>query len=150
MQQQLINLSPDLKRLQDEGYDLDVSTGQFLLVRHIPYVTLSRQVKLGTIVCTLTLASPTRTAPPPDHTVYFCGEIPCEAGGLPLNAIINNSNRQQLRPGLFVDHYFSSKPASGRYDSYYDKIRTYAEILCAQAQVIDCHATCRPHRVKTT
>ena len=37
MSQQLINHSPDLKQLRDEGYHI-VVYGGYLLIHHIPYV----------------------------------------------------------------------------------------------------------------
>ena len=114
MQQQLINHSSDLKQLADEGYNLEVIGGQHLVVHHIPYLTAKCQVKYGTLVSTLTLATPSRVGPPPDHTMYFIGELPYNADGTPLTAIVNSSMRQQLTTTISVDHYFSSKPASGR------------------------------------
>ena len=143
MLQKLISHSPDLQRLEAEGYHLEV-TGAYLLVHHIPYVNSSKQVKYGMIVTALTLAGPDRTAAPNDHTVYFCGEEPCHADGQPLTAIINNSVDQQITPAIRINHYFSSKPLSGKYPDYYEKIRTYAEIMGAQARIIDAAASSRP------
>ncbi len=40
-------------------------------------------------------------------------------------------------PQLFADHAFSSKPKAGAYKDYYEKIRTYADILVGHAQVLD-------------
>ncbi|CAN5137015.1 hypothetical protein BH11BAC5_BH11BAC5_09730 [soil metagenome] len=76
MQQQLISLNSDLNQLFVEGYDLVVNGG-YLLVHHIPYVTLSKQINYGTLVCVLTYASPSKISPPADHTIYFVGETPC-------------------------------------------------------------------------
>jgi len=147
MQQQLINHNPDLKRLEEEGYEMEIIGGQYLVVRHIPYVNPDKQIMYGSIVCTLTLVSPTR-ASCSDHTVYFIGETPCESSGIPLFAIINNSQPQHLTAEILVNHYFSSKPPYGNYKDYHDKIRTYAEILCAQARAIDPSVTPRPKRQK--
>lgn len=147
MQQQLINHSPDLKRLMDEGYEFEIKGGH-LVTHHIPYVTTVREIKYGTLVCVLTLATPTRTGRPPDHTIYFSGETPCHADGTPLNEIINNSRRQQLTESIVANHYFSSKPKSGNYENYYDKIRTYSEILSAQAKALDSSVTTRPNSKK--
>ncbi len=145
MLQQLINLNPDLNRLQEEGYDIEVKGGH-LIVRQIPYVTSTKEVAFGVLVCVLNYASPTKISMPPDHTIYFCGDTPCNEKGEPLNAIINNSNRQQLTKELLVTHYFSSKPISGRYPNYYEKIRTYAEILSINAKAIDCSVTTKPFK----
>jgi hypothetical protein len=146
MLHKLINHSSDIRKLVDEGYELQVD-GAFLLAHHIPYVNSAGQVKYGSIVTALTLAGPDRTGKPSNHTVHFCGEKPCDSKGQPLNAIINSSRRQQLSPSIIVDHYFSSKPVGGFYADYYDKIRTYAEILGSQARAIDPDATARPFRI---
>lgn len=145
MQQQLISLNPDLNRLQEEGYDIVVKGGH-LVVRQIPYVTPSKNVAYGTLVCVLNYATPTKISTPPDHTIFFNGETPCNADGQPLVAIINNSNRQQLTNELMVTHYFSSKPSSGNYPNYYEKIRTYAEILSINAKAIDIQVTTKPFK----
>lgn len=145
MQQQLISLNPDLNRLQEEGYDIEVKGGH-LVVRQIPYVTPYKNVAYGTLVCVLNYATPTKISTPPDHTIFFNGETPCNADGQPLVAIINNSNSQQLTNELLVTHYFSSKPSSGNYPNYYEKIRTYAEILSINAKAIDIQVTTKPFK----
>ena len=48
MSQQLINHSPDLKRLRDEGYEIEVRGG-YLLIHHIPFVDQNRQIKYGVL-----------------------------------------------------------------------------------------------------
>ena len=78
----------DLNQLFVEGYYLVVNGG-YLLVHHIPYVTPSKQINYGTLVCVLTYANPSRISPPVDHTIYFFGETPCNSDGVPLNSIIN-------------------------------------------------------------
>jgi len=145
MPQQLINLNPDLNRLQEEGYDIEVKGG-YLVVRQIPYATSTKNIAVGTLICILNYASPSRISTPPDHTIFFSGETPCNSDGQPLVAIINNSNRQQLTSELLATHYFSSKPLSGNYPNYYEKIRTYAEILSINAKAIDNSVTTKPFK----
>ncbi len=48
MSRQLVDHSPDLKRLQDEGYDIEISNSNYLLVK-VPYVTACKQVARGTL-----------------------------------------------------------------------------------------------------
>lgn len=148
MPHRLINHNPDLKKLSEEGYDLEIENDKYLLVRCIPYVNAAKQVKSGTLVCILNLPSPTKLSPPSDHTIYFQGEVPCDASGHPLEAIINNSNAVRLTENILVNHYFSSKPTSGNYRDYYEKIRTYAEILSSQARVINKSVTPRPKKTE--
>ena len=141
MQQQLINRNPDLKKIQDNGYDIEVIGGQYLLVHHIPYLNSVGEIKYGTLVCILTLSGPTQVSPPRDHTIYFIGDTPCDINMKPLNSIINNSNQKQLTENIIAQHYFSSKPLSGNYPNYYEKIRTYTEILGSQARAKDSMVT---------
>ena len=75
MLQQLINHSPDLKRLQNEGYELEVKGG-YLLIHHIPYVNHSREVKYGILVSELSLANSQKTIKPSTHVINFIGEYP--------------------------------------------------------------------------
>jgi hypothetical protein len=143
MQQLQISHSPDLIRLKNEGFELEICGGH-LLVHHIPYVTPSKEIKYGILVCILNLSGPTRLGKPGDHTIYFSGETPCTAEGCPLDAIINNSILTQLNGNITVNHFFSSKPLSGYYENYYDKIITYSRILSTQAFTIDRSVTAKP------
>lgn len=139
MSQKLVDRSPDLKRLRDEGCDLKVIAGPHLLMGSIPYVNAQRQVKTdGVIVCTLEL-NQDRTKHPDDHTAYFVGEPPCDQTGAPLDNIIINRNRHEIVKDLFVSCQFSTKPQTNNqhYVDYYDKMTTYAKIIASQAQAID-------------
>lgn len=139
MSEQLIGHSPDLKRLRDEGYDIQVRSAH-LLVRHVPYVTPQRQVKLGVLVAPLGDVAGDRTATPGDHTAYFAGETPSLADGTALRHIIE-SQHKTLADGVEVDFKFSSKPPSGTYPDYYEKMTTYVDLLASQARRIDASAT---------
>lgn len=59
-----ISRSPDLKRLCDEGFDIEVLDG-YLLVHDVPYVNGQREVKRGILVSSLTTAGDV-TGPPED------------------------------------------------------------------------------------
>ncbi|MFT3793764.1 DUF6791 domain-containing protein [Flavobacterium sp.] len=143
MQPQLISHSPDLLKLWEAGYELEIKGGH-LLVHHIPYVNPSKEVRYGTLVCSLTLRTPVTAGTMQDHTMYLIGETPCDVDGKPLNSIILNTNTQNLGNGIVANFHFSSKPQSGRYADYYEKVYTYAEILSGHAKAIDCTATCKP------
>lgn len=137
MSQLLINRSPDLKRLRDEGYHLEIKSG-YLLLRDVPYVNASREIKRGTLVSKLTLAGDI-TAKPDTHVIYFQGDHPCDKNGGLIAKIQHGSNpNQKLAEGITVDHSFSAKPQpSGKYEDYYTKLTTYAAILSGPAQAID-------------
>lgn len=139
----LINRSPDLARLRNEGYELDV-IGAYLVVRHVPYVTPARAVELGDLACELTLAGD-RTTSPSNHVMFFTGQPPCNKDGSVIRGIQHGEAAQQLGPGLTVQRSFSNKPPEG-YPDYYQKVSRYVEILSAPAAAIDPMATARTFR----
>lgn len=142
MSQQLISHNPDLKRLREEGYDIELRAGH-LLVKDVPYVDGKCRVRRGTLVTPLGDLSANETRPPTDHTVYFIGELPCRRDGTPIEQIRNNSDTKTLARGLVVNHYFSAKPKEGNYRDYHHKMTTYVTILCGEAQVLDRAVTAR-------
>lgn len=147
MSQQLISRSPDLKKLRDEGYDIEVRSG-FLLVKDVPYVDGHQSIRRGTLVSELTLAGD-RTAAPTTHVAMLVGDYPCDENGHPLEKI-RFSGRQKLAQDLIIDHTFSSKPAGGRmYRDYHEKMTTYAAILAMHARAIDQNVTARTFPVFT-
>ncbi|HEX7089943.1 MAG TPA: ThiF family adenylyltransferase [Longimicrobiales bacterium] len=131
----LINRSADLRRLRDEGYDVDV-VGGYLVVRQVPYVNGSRKVKFGILVSELTLAGEV-TARPSTHVIHFAGEYPCHQDGSPIEQIRHRTGQMRLDENLVVDHSFSSKPPSGGYSDYYEKVTTYVAILSSPAHALD-------------
>ena len=140
MSHQLIDRSPDLKRLVDEGYEVEIESGH-LLLRHVPYVTKGKGIKYGTLVSRLTLAGDVTTKPE-DHVVTFAGDLPCDSDGRPLAHIQASERRQQLGGGLIVDRMFSRKPMGG-YSDFYHKMTVYEGIISAYARSIDPTATTR-------
>lgn len=134
MSQQLISRSPDLKRLQDEGYEIEIRSGH-LLIHSVPYVNSRREVALGTLVSVLSLSGE-KTIRPGCHICYFIGESPCTSQGDEIAQIKHQSFRQVLAVDIEVDHSFSNKPADG-YEDYYRKITRYIEIISSHAAAID-------------
>jgi len=145
MSHKLINHSPDLKKLRDAGYEIEIRNGH-LLVHSIPYVTPGKQIALGTLVCVLSLGGE-RTAKPPDHTAHFSGETPCDKNGSAIKGIINSSERKILAEGVEVCHYFSAKPPSGNYADYHEKVSTYVTIIESHAQSVDPSVSAKTHKV---
>jgi len=144
MSQQLINLSFDLSRLRDDGYEVSIEHGH-LVVRNIPYVNVQQQIAYGILVSTLALAG-NQTIKPDTHTIMFSGEFPCTKDGTPIENIRHNSNSRNIGPDLDVQHSFSSKPRNG-YDDYHQKVTTYATILSSHAEALNPEVTPRTHRI---
>jgi hypothetical protein len=135
MSQQLIDLSPDLKRLRNEGYEIEIFNGGHLIVRHIPYVNSKKEICYGVLVTDLTLASSNRTAKPGTHVIHFQGQQPCDKDGKPITAI-QHSTQNVVVANVPVQHSFSNKPENG-YDDYYHKVTTYIKIISAPAVALD-------------
>ena len=144
MSRRLISRSPDLTRLQNEGYEVEVR-GAHLLVSHVPYVDPSREISFGTLVSDLTLAGQV-TAKPGSHVVYFAGEQPCDRNGNPISQIQHGIGTQTLAEGIIIDRSFSNKPPQG-YADYYEKMTRYIDIISAPAWSIDENVTAKTFRV---
>jgi hypothetical protein len=143
MSQQLISHSPDLKRLQDEGYEMEIQGG-YLIVHHIPYLNSAKGVSYGTLVSTLTLNA-NQTTRPDHHVIYFAGDFPCHNNGQPITAI-QHGTAQQILGGINVKFSFSNKPLTG-YADYYDKITTYSRIISSPAKAVDENATEKTYKI---
>lgn len=151
MSRRPIALNPDLSRLEDEGYALEVHPPCYLVVRNVPYVNPAREVKLGTIVGTLKLDGTLENIVGfQDHTVYFTGEMPHHHDGRPLTSLVNSSATQEIAPGLRVDHYFSHKPGPNGYPSIYAQLKQYVTILESQAQRLDPAVTAKTGPIVAT
>ena len=144
MSESLISRSPDLKRLQDDGYEIEVRSGH-LLMKSVPYVSAGRSIKRGMLVSELTLAGDVTTNPG-THIAMFIGEMPCDSEGNQLSRIHHSSGKTDLGGGLVVHHQFSSKPKEG-YPDYYEKMVSYESIISGQAQIIDPTATAKTFSV---
>lgn len=145
MLKQLINHSPDLMKLVDEGFKVEVSEGGVhLLVHHIPYLNSQKELKYGTLVDRLNLPTPSLVGQPHDHTIYLAGEKPHNADGTAIP--VNNSNAAVLESYIHVQHYYSRKPPPGNYANYYEKIKTYTEIFESQVKVLHPNATSTPNK----
>ncbi len=134
MQQELISRNEDLKRLRDEGYEME-ARGGYLLIHHVPYMNSEKNICFGTLVSTLTLRNSTTVAKPDNHVIYFIGDDPCEIDGSPISGIQNGSNNVQLGE-IIVNKTFSNRPPEG-YPNYYEKVKRYADIISAPAKSID-------------
>ncbi|MCB1470127.1 MAG: ThiF family adenylyltransferase [Rhizobiaceae bacterium] len=136
-----ISRNPDLQRLVDDGYEVEI-VADHLVIRNVPFVDEARQVGRGTLVSELNDAS----RAPATHVIMFGGGIPCDKDGNSLESIIKSRKRRPITSDLVVDCTFSSKPPEG-YSNYYDKVVSYVGILQNEAQAIDEGATARTWRV---
>lgn len=147
MLHKLIDHSPDLKRLRDEGYEIQIK-GTHLLVSNVPYVNSIRKIEFGTIVTDLTIAGD-KTGLPKNHVVYFIGEQPCNKDGTEIAALVHGRNKTTIAEGIEIDRSFSNKPPGG-YPDYYQKITTYINIISGPAQSLDNSITPQTYKLVDT
>jgi len=149
MSQKLIDHSPDLKRLRDEGLHIEVRDG-LLLVHGVPYVNSECKIKYGVLVSDLDLASPNKTVKPQNHVISFIGEHPCNKDGSLIKQIQHQSGKKALKDGIVINHSFSNKPRPDGYLDYYEKITGYIAIISAPAKSLNNSVTEKnPHVVLT-
>jgi tRNA A37 threonylcarbamoyladenosine dehydratase len=144
MSSRLVSLNPDLRRLRDEGLEVEISSSGYLLIHQVPYVNSRKQVAYGTLASTLTLAGE-RTVRPDTHVVLFTGDEPSYADGSLITAIRHGAVRQLLAPGLESQYSFSNKPAGG-YDDYHAKMSRYIAILSHPAISINSNVSPYTHK----
>ena len=147
MSHALFSRNADLKRLREEGFFVQV-TGGFLVMREVPYVDSTREVRFGTLISSLTMAGD-ETRMPDTHVIHFDGEYPCHADGTPIASISNQTGAFNLGHGLTARHAFSSKPEGG-YRDYHHKMSTYAAILSGPAAHLKSGNTPRCFRTPDT
>ena len=145
MSQQLINHSSDLKRLQEDGYEVSIKSG-YLVITSVPYVNSSKEIKYGTLVSDLSLAGD-MTDQPANHVAMFIGEYPCNRNGVEIVKFNAGSTPQTLAEGLVINHSFSTKPKTGRYTDYHEKMTTYIAIISGSAEALDPKVTARTYPV---
>lgn len=138
MQQELISRNEDLKRLRDEGYEVEIRGG-YLLVHHVPFLNSEKNICFGTLVSTLTLMDSKTVVKPDDHVIYFIGDNPCELDGNPISAIQYLNENKKLGE-ITVNRSFSNKPPEG-YPNYYEKVKRYADIISAYPKFLDSTVT---------
>lgn len=132
MSRRPIALSPDLLRLRNEGYDLDIRGG-YLLIRDIPYVDAKETVKRGILISKVDLAGEVTTKPS-DHVAYWTGEHPCHSDGRKITEIQNPSGPQNFGADIRADFTFSAK---ADYRDYYHKMTTYIGRISGEAAKLD-------------
>jgi len=126
--------SADLARLVEDGFELELTGGGHLIVRHIPYRTAESTVSIGAIVTKLEFDGDVTVNPVGDHTIRFIGGAPHRAVG-PLHPVIGSTD-EEIEPGLVVNHHLSLKPEQP-YSDYYDKVVAYVGLITPEAQALD-------------
>jgi hypothetical protein len=130
----LVERSQDLRRLVEEGFDVEVRDSN-LLIHHVPYVTSSGKVDYGILVSELTTDGE-QTVRPGAHHLWFVGDVPHDHQGNKLTIVINES-QHPFGEGLVASCQMSAKPGGEHPPDYYVKITTYVKALGRVARAID-------------
>ncbi len=144
MSHKLINHSPDIKKLRNLGYEVEI-IGNYLLVHSIPFLNASKKVGKGTLVTNVSIAN-NRVVKPNTHVIHFAGEFPCNTDGTIITQIKHASNTLKLAEGIVVNHSFSNKPANG-YPDYFEKVTQYIKIISAPAKHFDSDVSAKTYKV---
>jgi hypothetical protein len=144
MSHPLISRSPDLAKLLDEGFEIEVVLPH-LLVRSVPYVDAQRKVRRGTLVVPLNLNVDV-TLPPNTHVVLFAGDFPCGQDGKPLEKLRHGANKTTITNDLVTQYSFSNKPPDG-YRDYHHLVTIYVANISGPAAILDPNATARTWQV---
>lgn len=146
MSRRLIARSPDLARLQEEGFDISTRGGT-LLVRDVPYLDSEGEVRRGILASPLGLADDQTVNPVEGHVMFLAGEKPHRSDGTAIPAVIGEGG-QGTYGEVEVHIQMSAKPVGGgQYRDYHHKVTTYAEILGRPARTIDPCASARTYPV---
>ena len=146
MSQELINHSDDLKKLQNEGYEIDVKSG-YGIVSHIPYLKANGEIDYGTLVSKIAFEGD-KAKYNGDHVIYFSGDQPCNADGTEIKQIKHSVSNSMLA-GINVKRSFSNKPDEN-YKDYYEKFVNYINIISSRAIDKDNSVTARTFKKVVT
>jgi hypothetical protein len=144
MLHKLIDRSPDLKRLRDEGFEVQVN-GALLLVSGVPYLNSDKQVKRGTLVTALTIGGD-KVGKPNTHVIHFIGDHPCNKDSTIISQLSHSNKNKTLAQGIIINRSFSHKPGRSYHD-YYEKITTYVGVIESPVRSINPDITARTYKL---
>ena len=135
MLRKLANHNDDIRRLLEKGYALKLDSS-YLVVRDVPYLDHEKRLKNGAIVTKLVFVDQERIGPQEDHQVFFAGSPPHNTDGTPIRNLSDRAATLTLADtGIVVARQFSNKPAGG-FTNLFDKIESYATIICGPAECL--------------
>jgi len=147
---ELIARSPDLARLQEEGYEIRFREG-FLLTSSVPYLDCQLKLRYGTLACEVT-AEKGVAVRPAAHPMWWQGTYPFQTDGVAIMAIQNPTQGKTLLTGFTVDFLFSARPVDRDgtfidYPNFYEKVKTYIGIISGPALQLYPDAVLKSERV---
>ncbi|MDI9864476.1 ThiF family adenylyltransferase [Flectobacillus sp. DC10W] len=132
MSLKLVNHSPDLKRLRDVGYNIEVRD-TLLFTHFIPYLNGNGELKFGTLISQLS-GTFAPVGQPTNHVSYFIGEHPCQLDGSKMTYLQIGEN-ETVGSGVQTNFTFSHKFKDRQYSDYFELVETYVNVISASASV---------------
>jgi len=129
MSQEQINLSEDLKRIQNEGYEISLNDG-YGIISHIPYLNANQEIDYGILVSQIAFEGD-RAKYNGQHVIYFSGEQPYNIDGTEITQI-KHCDENSIMAGIQIKRSFSNKPDEN-YKDYHEKFVNYINIISSQA-----------------
>lgn len=150
MSQQQISRSPDLSRLRAEGYNVSVERGH-VVMRDVPYVTPGRHVSR----CVLADPYNDASGQPANHTMWMCGEKPCDENGQVLMRYLAGDgalHNQPISDDVTAQWYLSIKMIDETKShvpdaDYYSKFKRYVDKLGAPVKALGGTDSAQTHPV---
>lgn len=134
MSQTLVGLSPDLRRLVDESYDIEIRR-ENLLVHHVPFVNEGGSVQYGILVSELS-TNGEQTIQPGRHEMWLVGGIPYDHRGQKVS-VVNSEVATDFGEGLVAACSMSAKVHNQSPANYYEKVVNYVSILSRYARGVE-------------
>ena len=136
MYHQLVNHNDDIRRLADKGYAMAFDENNYLVIRDTPYLDHNRTLQIGAIVTKFVDTGDNRIIQE-DHQIFFAGSHPHGLDGNPIPNLGGGPTSLALSDAssdVTVQRSFSNKPqATGRFANFFDKVESYANIICGPA-----------------
>src|ERR1700722_4767054 len=133
--QELANLNPFIRDLDEQGYQLDFINGHFVIYG-IPYLDQAGSLNYGDWISPVDLTEGGAIDPPSSHQAWFRGGKPHGQAGRELNIAIR-TQRLQVTADLIAEFSFSTKLLENgqmrAYRSFEEKVQTYLHAITAPA-----------------
>lgn len=135
--QELANHNPFIQELMNDGYDVDLIAGYFVIYG-LPYLDQDGNLQYGDLASPVDLACKVIDTPS-SHQAWFRGGKPHDKTGRPLG-LATRANSVTITDGFITDYSFSLKllDESGQkrnYVSFEEKMRTYLDAITSPAVV---------------
>lgn len=128
----LANRNQFIRDLEKQGYAIDF-VGGYLVFFGLPYLDHKGELRYGDLASPVDLKGEYEIDQPKTHQVWFRGEVPFDANGLPLR-ISAVSNSVVITEQFACLLSFSLKIDGRPYNTFAEKINTYLEVLTAPAR----------------